>query len=359
MGATEFGLNDALAVTRWRTDFETEPEKIQYFRKFMGTGPDAMIKIVKDLEKQAGQEIITALSMKLSGAGVDGDDIIEGTTAIEGLDFFNDTLKINQKRKGTKSKGKMSEQRVAYNIRARGRQALSVWFAEEYDEQIIMALSGARGVDTSFHNLVGYTGHAGNTFLTPDTAHIVYGGDATAKSDLDSSDIISLDLIDRLVAKVETMDPQMLPFMIDGEKKYVLLMHTFQAFDLRRPLSDNDWADIQKRMGAQSLLFKNALGVWNDVILHKHRNVVRFSDYGASSTTTAARALFLGAQAGIMAWGGQEGGVGRYSWDEKALDAGNQTQIVVGAIFGVKKARYNSKDYSVVAVDTYYDDPNS
>lgn len=360
MGATDFALNDALAVQRWSTSLAVEAAVKQYFNKFMGTGEDALIKVQKELNKGAGEKVTVALCMKLSGDGVEGDNTIEGTSAEEGLEFFNDYLFIDQRRKGTKSKGKMSEQRVPYNLRKKGHDALTTWWGEDFDQQLFMYLSGARGVDASFHAPLGYTGRAENAFQTPDTDHLIYGGDATAKADLDATDLMSLSVIERLTAKADTLDPMMLPFMISGERKYVLLMHTWQAYSMRISTSTNDWIDIQKNAGergAKNKVYKDSLGEYADVIMHKHRNVIRFSDYGSGGNVAAGRALFLGAQAGMIAWG-QGGGENRYSWNEETDDRGNALVITAGTIFGTKKSRYDSKDFGVVAVDTACADPS-
>lgn len=361
MAATEFALNDALAVQRWSTSLAKEAQVLQYFRKFMGTGPDALIKVQSELNKKAGEKITVALRMKLSGDGIEGDDVIEGTSAEEALVFYNDSLFIDQRRKGTKSKGKMTEQRVPYSLRKEGRDALAIWFAEDYDQQLMMYLAGARGVDTSFHVGTSWSGRANNSLQTPDSDHILYGGTADAKATITTSDKMSLSVVERLVAKSETTDPMIQPFVIDGEKHFVLLMHTFNAYDLRRSMSQNDWIDITKNAGPRgdkNNLFLNTLGTFSGVILHKHRNVIRFSDYGADSDLTASRSLFLGAQAGMIAWGGTSKR-GRYSWNEETDDRGNALAITAGAIYGTKKARYNSKDFGVVAVDTYTVDPNA
>ena len=359
MGATEFTLNHPLAVQRWSNDLAVEAQVQQYFYKFMG-GDTAMIKIQKELEKQSGESVTVALRMKLSGDGIEGDNDIEGTTASESLNFYNQTIYINQRRKETKSKGKMSEQRVPYNMRQQGRDALATWFAEDYDQQHFMYLSGARGVDTGFHVPLTWTGRANNSFNTPDTTHIIYGGNATGKGDLDSADTMTLSLIDRCIAKIETMDPMIMPFQINGEQKYVLLMHTWQAYDLRKATSNNDWIDIHKNTdGQSSMIYKNALGEFNGIILHKHRYVIRFSDYGSGGTTTAARALLLGAQAGMIAWGGAIAGVSRYSWNEETEDRGNRLVITAGSIYGIQGSYYNSQWFGRFAIDTYCDDPNS
>lgn len=360
MATTEFALGDALAVQRWSTSLAIEAEKLQYFRKFMGTTPDNLIIVKTELNKKAGEKITYGLRMKLDGDGVEGDNIIEGTSAETALDFYNDALFVTQRRKGTKSKGKMSEQRVPYNMRKEGRDALAIWWAEDYDEQLMMYLAGARGVDTSFHVALGYTGRANNSFNSPDSDHVIYGGNATGLSDIDAQDKMDIKIVEKLVSKVETLDPMIQPFRIMGEKKYVLLMHTWNAYDLRTSISQTDWLEIHKATdGQKSTIYQNALGEYAGMILHKHRNVIRFdSTTGCSDGITASRSLCLGAQAAAIAWGGGSA-MGRYSWNEETDDRGNALAITAGAIYGTKKIRFNSKDFGVIGVDAYCKDPDA
>ena len=361
MAETEFALGDALAVQIWSTSLAVEADVQQYFAKFMTTGDDNVIKIKTELEKQAGEKITYALRMKMTGDGIEGDNIIEGTSAEEALVFYSDYIFIDQRRKGTKSKGQMSEQRVPYKMREEGRNALASWWAEDYDQQSFIYLSGARGVDTSFHVPTSFTGRANNTVTAPDSGHILYGGSATSKATISTSDTLKVDICERIVAMIETLSPPLMPLRINGEDKFILLMHTWQAFAMRTAISAQDWLEIQKAVSnmQDTLIYKNSLGEYAGIIMHKHRNVIRFSDYGASGTETAARALCLGAQAGVVAWGGGQRGVGRYTWNEEKDDRGNALAITSGSIFGVKKTMFNSKDFGVIAVDTYCDDPNS
>jgi len=361
MAMTEFALGAALAVQRWSQSLAIEAAKKSYFSKFIGTSKSSLICLKNELSKGAGEKVTIGLRMKLNEAGVEGDNTIEGhATGEEALTFHSDSLFIDQLRKSTKSKGKMSEQRVPYNLRKEGRDALAVWWAEEIDEEIMCYLAGARGIDSTFHQATSWTGRANNSLTVPDSSHIVYCGDATGKADLDSADAMDLAVIEKLVAKAETLDPMIQPFNINGTKKHVLLMHTWQAFSLRTGVTENDWLTIHKATdrGSKSMMYKNALGEYSDVILHKHRNVIRFSDYGAGSNVAAGRALFLGAQAGLIAYG-QGGGPQRYSWNEEKDDRGNALAITAGTIFGVKKTRFNSADFGVIAVDSYCADPNS
>lgn len=356
---TDFPLNDPLAVQRFSTSLGHEAYVDQYFHKFMGTGERAMIKLEKDLAKKAGESITVGLAMKLTGDGTEGDDTIEGTAAEEGITFFNDKVYIDQRRKGTKSKGKMSEQRVPYNLRKVGLGKLKGWFAEDYDQQIFCYLSGARGINT-FHFNTAWTGRANNNLDAPDTAHIVHGGNATGKADMEVSDKMSRVMAEKVAAKIDTLEPQMLPFRHQGKDMYVLLMHPFQAYDLRNSTSSGDWLDIQQAAagrGKDNPIFRGSLGELAGLVLHKHRFAIQFNDYGATADLPAARALCLGAQAGMIAWGG-DGGKNRYSWNEETDDRGNQLAITAGSIYGIKKSRYNGKDYGVIAADTYTVDPN-
>jgi len=359
MASTEFALGDALAVQRWSTELDRETPKKMYFRKFMGASRDNMIVVKSELSKKAGEKITFGLKMKLSGDGIEDDNIIEGTSAEEAMSFYNQSLYVGQRRKGTKSKGRMSEQRVPYNMRREGRDSLSTWFAEDYDEQIMMFLAGLRGIDSSFHVGLSWTERANNSLTAANSANLIYGGDATSPSSLTDADGMELSIVDRLLAKIETMDPGINPFMVDGEKKYVLLMHIWQAYSLRNATSANDWIDVHKNTdGPKSMIYQNALGEWNGMILHKHRNVIRMDTTITTYAVDSARALCLGAQAGIIAWGGA-GGPGRYTWNEEKDDRGNALAITSGAIYGTQRAIYNSKSFGLIAVDTYCDDPNT
>ena len=178
---------------------------------------------------------------------------MKGTSAEEALTFFSDSLFIDQKRKGTKSKGKMSEQRVPYNLRKEGRDALATWWSEYYDEQFMMYLSGARGINADFISPLSFKGRANNPLQAPDVEHMVYGGSATGKANLTANDKMSLGIVEKLVAKAETLDPMMQPITVEGERKHVLLMHTFQAFSCARPSPrTTGWTSRRRRASVET-----------------------------------------------------------------------------------------------------------
>jgi len=231
---------------------------------------------------------------------------------------------------------------------------------------MFMYLSGARGINEDFIEDLSYTGFAGNAFSAPDTGHLLYGGAATSKASLASTDKMSVTVIEKAINKAEMMqarDPKtanMVPVTNGADDQYVLLMSPFQEYDLRTNTSTGQWLDIQKAAaaaeGRKSPIFMGSLGMINNTVLHKHRNAIRFSDYGSGSNVSAARALFMARQAAVVAYG-TAGGL-RYSWEENTKDYGNEPTVASGFIGGIKKTVFNGKDFGVISIDTAAADPN-
>ena len=139
-------------------------------------------------------------------------------------------------------------------------------------------------------------------------------------------------------------------------------MHPYQAKAMKTATGDGTWLDVQKAaaasVGYKANPFRGALGVYDGVILQRHRRVVSFSDYGAGSNVKAARALFLGAQAVLCAWGQpNSGGKTSFDWQEIQYDNNRKWKISTDTIVGIKKSTYtdpstNTKhDFGVFAVD--------
>jgi N4-gp56 family major capsid protein len=372
---TLIGVNDPQAVKKWSTAMATAINKSSYFaRKFIGEGKDSRLPIqrIDDLERGAGDEVTVDLLMPMSMEPIIGDETLDGKE--QPLKYFTDRLRIDQVRGGADLGSRMTKKRTLRNIRQDAKRAATDWWKRLMDELLFIYLSGARGVGGGFVWSPTNPFFNVNTLTAPDAMHQMYGGSATTKLTVTNADGMSLRVIDKAVAKADTMggdatdELSMVPISIDGGDHYVMLMHTFQADALRQGTNAGQWLDIQKAAagaeGAKNPIFTGSLGMYNDVILHKHRNVIRFSDYGAGSNLPAARALFLGAQAALLAYGDNESG-SRYKWTEELKDHENSVAIGTHAIMGVKKSTYKSKDgsvtrdFGVIAVDTYAVDPNA
>lgn len=366
---TIVGLNDPKAVKRYSAFLAVDVGRESYFnRKFMGVGVEAQtpLQTLPQLESDAGENITYDLVMQLRMQPVEGDNILEGKE--EDLKFYTDSVFIDQMRGGVNTGGRMTRKRTIHDLRKIARSRQSEWWARVFDELFFMYLSGARGINADFIYPTTYAGFAGNAFVAPDSAHLLYGNDASAKNNIDSADVMDLRLIDRAATRADTMGggtsgiPMIEPIKIDGEDHFCVVMHPFQAHAMRTNTSTGQWFDIQKAAaaaeGRNNPIFKGSLGMYNNVVLHKHRSVIRFSDYGAGSNVAAARALFMGRQAGVVAFGSPGTGL-RFDWNEESRDNGNMAVITTSTICGIKKTAFTidgtSRDFGVMSLDTAID----
>jgi N4-gp56 family major capsid protein len=365
MGATVIGLNDAKAVKRYSGNLAVDVGRKGFWtRKFMGKGevPTKPIWQLTDLEADKGEQITYDLSMQLNMQPVEGDAVLHGKE--EALSFFTDLVYIDQMRGGADCGGRMTRKRTLHDLRKIAKARSTDWWARVFDEIIFMYLSGARGTNSEFVFPTTYTGFANNSLTSPDTSHIVYGGIATSKATVAATDKMTTLPIDRAVAYAEMMGgggpaysevPQIQKCNIEGDEAFLCIMDPYQKFDLRRNATSNDWADIQRALiaavGRANEFFKGGMGIWNNTVLHSHQNVIRYTDYGAGTDVNASRALFLGLQAGAMAFG-SPGQDLRYGWHEEERDNGNKIIISTHAIWGFKKVTFNGFDFGVIAIDT-------
>lgn len=360
MAKTEFGVNHPLAVKVWSKKLYKEAYRKTYIGKFIGQGEDSLIQEKTELKKSAGDKITCGLRPQLEGDGIEGDATLEGNE--EALRFFDDSVFINQLRHATRSKGKMSEQRVPYNIRQEGMNGLSDWWARRMDQSFFNHLCGNTAVtDTR------YTAH--NAVRAPTTNRIIIAGGQSDDQSLGSSDIFTLELIDIAKQRAQNFSveagtgPLMRPIRVDGEDMYVMFLHDYQEHDLRR---SSEWREIQRAaMSGGDIkgnpIFTGALGVYNNVILHRASRVTNgvHSSTGASVANTK-RAVLCGAQAATIAFG-SENGATRYSWNEELFDYGNQLGVSAGCIWGMTKTKFvpeddsatNAEDFGTIVVSTY------
>ncbi len=355
------------AQKKWSPTLAVDVTRKSFWgRKFVGKGENNIIEEKMDVAADTGDRVSFDISVRLRQAPVKGDATLEGKE--ENLRFFSDEVIVDQMRHSVSAGGRMSRKRTVHDTRVVARNRLSDYWKEYVDWLCFCYISGARGVNAEFVEPLDWTGHGGNPLEAPDAAHILYAAvGVSAKTGITSSDKMSRNMIERAMTRAKMMRAidqdatTIVPVDIDGEPHFVTLMSTYQEHDLRTGTATADWFDIQKAAataeGRNSPIFKGSLGMVNNVVLQSHESVIRFSDYGAGANLPAARALFMGRQAGVMAYG-TPGGL-RYSWTEELKDYGNQPMVAAGPIIGMTKTRYNNKDFGVIALDTYAKDPEA
>jgi N4-gp56 family major capsid protein len=369
-GATTIEAGNPLAVKAWSASLFVETTKKSYWdRRFIGTSQNHCIQRITDLESEKGDMVQFDLSLKLVGEPVYGDNIAAGKE--KSLRFASDEIRIDQIFCPVNAGGVMSRKRTKHNLRTVARDRLSDYWARFFDEMFFIYLSGSRGMNEGFNTPVTWPGQAGNPINAPDAGHVIYGGTATSKATIANTDKMSRGLIERAATKAKMMgevDPtiaKIVPIQIEGESHFVCLMSPFQEHDLRMETGTAGWLEIEKSasgaVGRQSPIFTGRLGMIGSTVLHSHESAIRFADYGSGANLPASRALFLGAQAGVIAYGnaGASNQPSRVSWDEEIEDYGRQLNIGSGVVVGVKKTRFSGKDFGVFSIDTYAKDPNA
>lgn len=366
MARTIIGVNDPKAVKRWSGLLALDASQKSYFNsRFMARGAEAEvpIQILTDLESDAGEAISYDLLAELKMAPIEGEDILEGKE--EQQRFYTDQIYIDQARCGVNTGGRMTRKRTLHDLRAKAKRQQSSWWARLQDELLFIYLSGARGVNPNFLLPTTYAGRANNGLTSPDASHVLYGDNATAFNNIDANDKFDLRLIDRAKTRADSQGggatdiPVLQPCKIDGNETFVCVMHTFQEDDLRSNTNTGQWLDIQKAAagaeGRNSPLFKGSLGMYRGVILHSHRNVIRFNNAGSGANVEAARALFMGSQAAVVAYGSPGTNL-RFDWHEETRDNGDKVVITTSSIFGTKKVRFETpagyQDFGLFSLDT-------
>lgn len=366
MSRTVVPFGDPKAVKKWSGSLFIDTVKKSYFeRKFTSESDNSVIQRLTELDSGPGDTIHYDLSIQLRGKPTSGDKRVKGKE--EDLKFFSDEVHIDQLRNSVSAGGKMTRKRTAHNLRTVAKERMSDYWSKYIDELHFIYLSGARGINEDFTEDVDYAGHAGNPVQAPDAGHLIYSGAATSKATVTADDTMSRVTIEKATVKARMMraqDPStanMLPVKINGEDHYCCVMSPFDEHYLRTETGERGWLEVQKAAaaaeGRNNPLFKGSLGMINNVVLHSHESVIRFNDYGASGNLAASRSLFMGRQAGVVAYG-TEGGL-RFSWKEETEDYGNEQIVAAGTIIGVKKTRFNGKDFGVLAIDSYSADPNA
>lgn len=362
MAQTIVGLNDLKAVKKWSSSLAVDTLRQSFFTGKMMGGESSMLPITvkTDLEAGAGDAVSYDLSVQLRSRPAVGSEKMAGRE--EALRFYTDKIVIDKMRHGVNTGDSMTQKRTLHQLREVAKARLRDYWAALFDELFMVYLSGARGINDDFITGLDTSTdptYSINSINAPDADHILYPGSVTAKNGLGTGDKLTLTVIEKCQAKAAMMTgidkrgAKIQPIPVGGRPKHVFIMSPWARFDLKTASGTNTWLDIQKALtsatGENSPIFSGALGDYSGVVLHEHSNVIRFNDYGGGAVA-AARCLFLGAQAGAIAWGMKGAGL-RFDWHEEMDDRGEEPIVVTKTVFGVKKSRFNSKDYGSLAVD--------
>jgi N4-gp56 family major capsid protein len=362
MSYTSYATGDAETNKLWSKMLAKAERDTLEVAPLMGKSEQSIIHIKDETEKAAGDRVTFTLRTRLTQKGIGASGTAEGNA--ESLATYTDNIYIDELgcNVGAKSQFTIDAQRVPFNLRQECKDAAAMWWRDRKAVVMFNQACGYTPANTeSSTSGSAYCGH--NTVVAPGTSSSlvrhIWAGSATADESLTSSDPFVLSMIDRAVEAARTGNRMINPVVVGGQNKYVVYLHEGQVTQLRTDAGTGGWQDITKFSYSgvnvkENPLYSGALGEYNGCILRRSQDVTRGvnSSSGAADTDTR-RAILMGAQGLVAAFGRKGYGPSKYRWNEELLDHKRKLEVSAWSVFGMKKAQFNSIDHGILVISTY------
>jgi N4-gp56 family major capsid protein len=356
----------------------------------------------QDLGKGRGDEVTFHLLNPVGAKPIMGSRYAEGRGT--GLSISEDRLRVDQARFPLDLGDAMTSIRSPVEFRSLGRPAAQNLMDRYIDQSLLVHMAGARGYHNNIEWVVPTDKDADfasimvnpvkaptkNRHFIADNGAIKEFGVNAGAVDLTTGDLMNMDVIDsvRTVMDQIALPPPVVKFegdkAADDSPLRVMLVSPAQYSSFA---TDPSFRQLQASSMAranqanQHPLFLGEAGLWNGVLIVKMPKPIRFYagdtiKYCAardSETESACvvpdtfgtnfavdRALLLGGQAVAEALAAHKQSSIPFFWSEKELDHGDKVELLLGAIRGVSKIRFEVDtgegkeitDYGVTAIDT-------
>lgn len=316
MAKTTFATSDTLTKKLWEAKLFKDTLKQIWWGKFMGEGAESAVMVRNDFTKSKGDQMYFGLRMRLTGDPITGSNTLEGFE--QKLTTYNMSVSLQRYRFGVRDNGALSRQRAMFDISAESEQALRDQGSEYIDQLCFDAISAA-------------------------PTKILYGGDATATTDVATEDKLTPALIAKMAAGAKTGWARTYvpfrPIMVEGRAYYVLLVHPDVMYDLYQDSTFTQAMREAEVRGKDNPLFYGSKAIWSNVVIHEHENVPIATNWGSGANVHGCKCIFFGAQALVWAWGERPSVVGKmFDYDEEQGYGWRMTA-------GVAKSKFNSLDY--------------
>lgn len=365
MALTNFGALTQEQLTLWQRDTWKQARNHSYLTRFMGDGPNSLIQRITQLKKdQKGSRAVITLLADLVGDGVAGDRQLEGNE--EAMQTFDQVIRIDQLRHGTRHLGRMADQKSVVEFRKNAKDVLSYWQADRHDQLAFLTLAG---VPFSVHN-------NGAPRVGSDFVNLEYAADvktitanrrlrwnrgagsitaATLDSNAATTSVAAVDtpcweMFIQLKAYAKTH--KIRGVKINGEETYHAFLSPLAMAKLKLdPTYQLNLRHAQEKGGSNPLFTGNSVKIDN-LFIHEYEHVFNtsgasgavlipkggalHSKWGSTGDIDGCQILFCGAQAMGFA------DIGDPYWDEEGYDYGNSQGIAVGKISGFLNPQFMS-----------------
>jgi N4-gp56 family major capsid protein len=324
----------------WDADFFKEYVRANRFKRYMGTDENSVIQLKEQLTSKAGSIINIPLITKLSGAGVTGNTLLEGSE--EALGNYNHALTVATLRNAVAVTDN-EQQYTEIDLRAAAKAMLKNWAMEKMRTDIITALGSKSG--TAYGSASEATKDA---WLVANADRVIFG-DGTVGGYTDHSADLALvtasmkltkEVVSKAKATAEVATPIIRPVIVgEDSENYVLFCGPGAFRDLKVDLATN-LQNAQER-GDSNPLWKDGDLMWDGVVIRKIQEIATLGTVGATSARLEPYYL-CGAQAVAIGW------AQRTKSTTDTRDYGFVKGVGVHEMRGVEKLIYNSQDNGVL-----------
>jgi len=360
---------------------------------------------VQDLGKGTGDEVTFHLLNPMGAKPIMGSNFAEGRGT--GMSFSEDKLRVNQARFPIDMGDVMTGIRSPVDFRAMGRPVAESLMARYVDQSLLVHMAGARGYQDNIEWVVPtkddpkFKEIMVNRVKAPTkNRHYLATGDSIqqfkqtgGEIDITTADMLKMDTIDSMKSLMDqiALPPPIVKFegdtMSDDDPLRVWMLSPAQYNKFAADPAFRQFQAAALARAAQAAghpLFKGQAGIWNGFLMIKMPRPIRFyagdemqysTSYNSEAEGTAKvpasftdkfaidRSLILGGQAVAEAMAAHKGSGMPFFWSEKELDHGDKVELLIGAIRGVSKIRFDIDtgngheftDYGITVVDTAVD----
>ena len=354
MALTNFGLLTNEQKTIWSMDLWKNARNQSFINKFLGSGTNSMIQHITELKSsEKGARAVITLLADLQGDGVAGDRTLVGNE--EGMQTFEQVIRIDQLRHANRHEGKMADQKSIVGFRDNSKNVLSYWLADRIDQMAFQTLAG-----------IGYQYKPnGQPRVGSDLQYLEFAQDVTAPSTRrmcrwdqvngvlktsltganTSADVLATDFPAWKMfvqLKAYAKDRYIRGVGGDGGQETFHAFLTPQAMaKLKQDPDYNANLRYSQNSGVNDKLFTGDTVKIDGIYLHEFRHVPNTSGltsgkYGAGGAVHGCQVLFCGAQALGMA------DLGAPEWNEEDFDFKNSQAIAIGKILGFLKPKFGN-----------------
>ena len=325
----------------WDTDFFKSYIRANRFKRYMGTTENSIIQLKEDLSKKAGDKIHLSLVAELSGAGVTGNTLLEGSE--EALSQYECPITVSTIRNAVAVTDN-EQQYTGITLREAAREMLKGWAMKKLRTDLISALGSTDGT-TAYASA---TEPNKDAWTVANSDRIVFG-DGTVGSFTDhSADLalvttsmkLNMALVSKLKAKAEVASPIIRPVTVgEDSENYVLFVGSGAFRDLKLDMATN-LQNAQER-GDGNPLWNDGDLVYDGVVIRKIQEIPATGTVGTASARIEPVYL-CGAQALGVAF------AQRTKSTTDTRDYGFVKGVGVHEMRGLAKLFFNGKQHGVL-----------